>query len=215
MKITEIFESIDGEGKRAGSLVTFIRTYGCPLRCSYCDSMYSVDDKTTKVEYLSVDEILSKVDELGHHNITITGGEPLIQSDMKHLLEVLGDAGYDVNVETSGSVYPEYFLDLPNVWYTIDYKLPSSDMEDKMENRIFELACEEDVIKFVIGSDEDLNRTLEILKKFEFPCAVYLSPVFGFDSKKIVEFMISNKLETCKIQLQLHKYIWDPDMRGV
>lgn len=215
MKITEIFKSIDGEGKRAGSLVTFIRTYGCPLRCSYCDSMYSVDDSETDTLDMSVDDIISIVDSFGINKVTVTGGEPLIQPEMKDLLLKLSNSGYDVNVETSGHIYPDYLNEINDVWYTVDYKLPLSNMESKMNDELFDHLSQDDVIKFVAGSFDDLHRMVEVMNEHDFVSEIYISPVFGFEPKHIVNFMLENQLTNCKIQLQMHKYIWDPNMRGV
>lgn len=220
MRVCEIFKSIEGEGKRAGSPCTFIRLVGCNLRCSYCDSTYSYDGGSD----LSVDEIVNIVKSNNCPYVTVTGGEPLIQKGIKELLTELTISGYQVNVETNGSInvrdiFPERSLS-DGLFFTVDYKCPSSGMEESMDRDMFMpwstdlLAC--DVIKFVVGDKEDLKKAASIIKHSHLGAEFYISPVFGkIDPKEIVEYMLENKLNTAKIQLQMHKIIWDPNMRGV
>lgn len=213
MKVVEIFKSIDGEGKRAGLPTTFIRLHGCNLSCSYCDSKYAcIGDEYTE---MTVEQITQSVLDLGVNSVTVTGGEPLIHDDIKCLLENLNYFGFDVNVETNGSqnIFAYRF---PHVWFTVDYKCPTSSMTDQMNPYLFEHQLRSnDVLKFVVGSEEDMNVALQVIEKYRPNCSIYFSPVFGFDAKKIVEFMMEHELYHCKVQLQLHKYIWDKDMRGV
>lgn len=213
MKVVEIFKSIDGEGKRAGLPTTFIRLHGCNLSCSYCDSKYAcTGDEYTE---MTPEQIIQSVLELGVSSVTVTGGEPLIHDDVNILLEKLNYFGFDVNVETNGSQNISVHR-FPGVWFTVDYKCPTSKMTDKMNPYLFEHQLRNnDVLKFVVGSEEDMNAALEMLEKYRPNCSIYFSPVFGFDTKKIVEFMMEHELYHCKVQLQLHKYIWDKDMRGV
>ena len=213
MKVVEIFKSIDGEGKRAGLPTTFIRLHGCNLSCSYCDSKYAcTGDEYTE---MTPEQIIEYVLDLGINSVTVTGGEPLIHDDINFLLEKLNHFGFDVNVETNGSQNISIHR-FPGVWFTVDYKCPTSKMTDKMNPYLFEHQLRNnDVLKFVVGSEEDMNAALEMLEKYRPNCSIYFSPVFGFDTKKIVEFMMEHELYHCKVQLQLHKYIWDKDMRGV
>ena len=225
MRIVEIFDSIEGEGLRTGKLVTFIRTAGCNLRCSYCDTQYSFNPN----EYpdMSIDEIVDKVKSIGNKLITVTGGEPLIQKDMRQLLSRLTLDGYKVNIETNGSVDirpfqlvgkpDEYCISQDNIMFTLDWKSISSNMSDKMlDSNLF--ACRDrDVIKFVVGTKEDLDQMLEVITNNKFRCEnIYISPVWGqIEMVDIVEFMKINNLQNCTIQIQLHKLIWPVDMRGV
>lgn len=213
MKVVEIFKSIDGEGKRAGLPTTFIRLHGCNLSCSYCDSKYAcIGDEYTE---MTVEQITQSVLDLGVNSVTVTGGEPLIHDDIKCLLENLNYFGFDVNVETNGSQNISIHR-FPGVWFTVDYKCPTSNMTDQMNPYLFEHQLRSnDVLKFVVGSEEDMNVALQVIEKYRPNCSIYFSPVFGFDTKKIVEFMMEHELYHCKVQLQLHKYIWDKDMRGV
>lgn len=240
MKVVEIFNSIDGEGRRAGELTTFIRLYGCNLRCSYCDTKYSYDQQDGEKPWkeMSITEIIEECDKYDTNNITVTGGEPLIHLDIQYLLRALSEAGYDVNVETNGSVsIDRYYKDngehatgYENVWFTIDYKCPSSNMTDKMYISNFSdvkhKPYKDVVYKFVVGSEQDLQESLKMicqLSRFikkEHNCLVYLSPVFGqIEPKEIVEFMQKEKLCSSqlpiRVQLQIHKFIWDVNERGV
>ena len=211
--VNEIFSSIDGEGIRTGYLTTFIRLNGCNLKCSYCDTKYA--QKPEKPNY-SIDEILAKVKEIGNQRITLTGGEPLIHNQVKLLVENLSFLGYEVNIETNGAVpLPDSFCKLPGVIITMDWKCPSSGCNKAMnKGNLQKLTCI-DVLKFVVGTEEDLQEALRIYK-MGLPCYFYLSPVFGeMEPKRIVEFMKENNMQFATVQVQLHKIIWDPNERGV
>jgi 7-carboxy-7-deazaguanine synthase len=212
MKVVEIFKSIDGEGIRAGFPATFIRLVGCNLRCSYCDTRYSYENP--EYEELTVDQIVKCVSDLHCHRITLTGGEPLIHDDVDKLITVLTDNGYEVNIETNGSVDIYPYIYNPNIILTVDYKCPSSGMESKMLLNNIKYLRFTDVLKFVVGTQEDLDKCRFISQR---TCAnVYVSPVFGqIQPKDIVDYILTNELNNCRVQLQLHKYIWDPQERGV
>lgn len=216
MKINEIFSSIDGEGYRAGELATFIRVAGCNLRCNYCDTKYALDENVGKE--MSIKEILEEVDKFNVKNITITGGEPLIHKDIEILIDLLIKNGYRVNIETNGSVKIDKYLN--KCLITMDYKCTSSLMEEKMLLENIEKLTEKDVLKFVIR-DSDFENVEEILEKYKIKSYIYISPVFNeVELSKIVEFMkkCNNKginMEKVRLQLQLHKIIWSPDMKGV
>lgn len=221
MKVSEIFNSIEGEGKRAGAPCTFIRLFGCNLRCTYCDSMYAVEghDYTE----MTVEEIIEKVKEWDWcKKVTVTGGEPLIQEDIKQLLCKLLEENFIVNVETNGS---RPLIELPEgrsgvtayeLFYTIDFKTGTSGMMDKMCPKAFEHLKHGDVIKFVVGSEEDLMQAKDFCESHYLLASIYVSPIFGkIEPKDIVEFIQKNRLWNWKVQLQLHKYIWSVDTRGV
>lgn len=209
LKINEIFYSIEGEGKRAGELAAFVRLTGCNLRCSYCDTKYAFDEG----EELSTQDIAKKL--LLIKNITLTGGEPLMQN-VHELIKIL--RSHEINIETNGSVDIRPYLDYPNVFFTVDYKCPSSGMESKMFNDNFALLREKDVLKFVVEDMGDLETALKVYLNYEPACKVYVSPVYGkIEPSTIVEFMKAHYV-ICKewrIQLQLHKFIWKQDERGV
>lgn len=227
MLINEIFSSIDGEGIRTGFPVTFIRTYGCNLLCSYCDTLYAVDpqteeDKQNAFTSMGIDEIVEKCKELKNRRITFTGGEPLIQKDAAYLVNKLLDEGFEVNIETNGAVNIEEFdvkiasKNLFNLIYTLDYKTASSGMEDKMILSNLEYIGTEDVLKFVVGSREDLDKMKEIVTNYDIEAEIFVSPVFGkIEPRELVEYVLENDLQNVRVQLQLHKIIWNPETRGV
>ena len=212
MKVVEIFKSIDGEGKRAGLPTTFIRLYGCNLNCSYCDTRYGCEDNNYKI--MSIKQILDKVKELDCNSITITGGEPLIHPGIEQLIDVLYKAGYWINIETNGTQRIWHYGS-DRLFFTADYKCPSSGMTEKMDCN-FEDLDKDDVLKFVVGSHEDMVSALEFLETHNIKTNVYFSPVFGeIEPVQIVDFIIGHKLNDCKVQLQLHKIIWNPEEKGV
>ena len=212
MRVVEIFKSIDGEGIRAGYPVTFIRLAGCNLRCSYCDTKYSYDSLIYKNE--TIYDIMEEVDKLGCNRITLTGGEPLIHNNVQELIETLTDNNYEVNIETNGSVDIKKYTKNKNVIITMDYKCPSSGMEDKMLLKNLSSLRTKDVLKFVVGSKEDLNKCKQIIK--DTKAQVFISPVFGnIEPKEIVKYILDNNMYNCRVQLQLHKFIWNPEERGV
>ena len=218
-KIAEMFSSINGEGTHAGQLAFFVRFTGCNLKCSYCDTKWA---NVPNAEYteMTVDEIRSEVQKSGISNVTVTGGEPLIQPNIVPLLETLCGDGRYVEIETNGSADVSEVLKIKGnrPALTMDYKLPSSGMESFMRTENFVLLEAKDTVKFVSGSLADLERALEIIRKYGLigKCAVYISPVFGkLKPAEIVDFMLSNKLNGVNVQPQMHKFIWDPNMRGV
>lgn len=216
MKINEIFSSIDGEGYRAGELATFIRVPGCNLRCNYCDTKYALDENAGKE--MSVKEILKEVEKYRVKNITITGGEPLIHKEIDLLIDLLIKKGYKINIETNGSVKIDKYLN--KCLITMDYKCTSSLMEKKMLLENIEKLTENDVLKFVIR-DSDFENVEKVLEKYKIKSYIYISPVYNeVELPKIVEFMKKChkkgiNMEKVRLQLQLHKIIWSPDMKGV
>lgn len=218
-KIAEMFSSINGEGTHAGQLAFFIRFTGCNLNCSYCDTKWAnVPD--AKYTEMTAEEILSEMKKSGIKNVTVTGGEPLIQQEIIPLLETLCGDGRYVEIETNGSADVSEVLKIKEnrPALTMDYKLPSSGMESHMRTENFAVLEKKDTVKFVAGSRADLERALEIIREFGLigKCAVYISPVFGeIEPAEIVDFMLANTLNGVNVQLQMHKFIWDPNMRGV
>lgn len=215
MRVVEIFESIDGEGIFTGCPVTFIRLYGCNLRCSYCDSRYACEGN--EYSEMTINSILSKVKEFGHKHVTLTGGEPLIHKDVAILIEKLVKAKYELNIETDGAVSITPFI-RSQLIFTLDYKCPSSGMEDMMILSNLKTLREKDVLKFVVGSKQDLETMKRVVEEYHLQgyCNIFVSPVFGkIEPKELVEFVLANHLEGVRVQLQIHKFIWDPDMKGV
>ena len=214
MRVVEIFKSIDGEGVRVGYPVTFIRLEGCNLRCSYCDTKYSYDD----AEYteMSVDDILMEVVNLHCNRITITGGEPLYHEDIYTLVDNLCDAGYEVNIETNGSILLAWSVIRENTIITMDWKCKGSGMTSEMCKDNLKRLRRKDVIKFVVSSEEDLNQARKLMIYSGCKAQVFISPVFGkIEPKEIVEYILSHGENDWRVQVQLHKIIWDPEKRGV
>ena len=219
MRVAEIFESINGEGPLAGQRALFLRFAGCNISCAYCDTAWANEPGYTGTQ-MSVDEIFLEVKKAQIRNITITGGEPLLQEDMPKLLKALADTGeHRIEIETNGTVDLTPFCDIgEDISFTMDYKLPGSGMEDAMCMENFRLLKENDSVKFVVGSAADLTRALEVIQRerLQGRCHVFLSPVFGeIDPEEIVEFIKKNRLDRVNLQLQLHKIIWAPEQRGV
>ena len=218
MKVVEIFKSIEGEGVRTGLPVTFVRLYGCNLRCEYCDTKYSYDEKDLCAYTIhTVEEIVETVMQLGCPNVTITGGEPMIHPGIERLLDALLLVGCEVNVETNGTrLVPYKYRDNTSIIFTMDYKCPSSGMNDKMEAFTFNTLRDWDVLKFVVSNDEDLDKMVEVLETIETKPAVFVSPVFGkIEPETIVNYLLIHHLHNVRVQVQLHKIIWDPEKRGV
>ena len=216
MKVIELFLSVNGEGLKSGELATFVRFAGCNLRCPYCDTKYSYENP--KYIEMSIDEIISKIESFKAHNVTLTGGEPLIQKDIDILIKKLSDKGYRVELETNGSVDISKYVGLKGVVFTLDYKGPTSLMEDKMLLDNYKYLTKNDVVKFVCGSTKDLEKARDIIIKYKLDEITnpFLSPVFGEISLEgMVDFMKENNLNHVRLQLQIHKIIWDKDKRGV
>lgn len=216
MIVNEIFYSIDGEGLRTGELAVFIRLAGCNLVCSYCDTKYAL--KVNSGIKMTIDEIFKEIEKYNCHNITLTGGEPLIHPGVDELIDRLVQNDYYVNIETNGSIDITPYLN--RCLITMDYKLPSSNMEKFMRLSNLEKLGENDVLKFVT-EESDFEKIEEILRDYYIKSYIYLSPIFNsVEPEKIVEFMkqLNNdgvNTQKVRVQVQLHKVIWDPNKRGV
>lgn len=216
MRVVEKFVSINGEGLRSGELAVFIRFANCNLRCSYCDTKYSFINPIYTEE--SIDELVKYVKSTGVKNVTLTGGEPLIQNEIKELMIELSNIGNRIEIETNGSINIAPYLNIPNVTFTLDYKLKGSGMEKYMDLTNYDFLRKNDVIKFVVSDYDDLEKTKEIIKKYDLinKANCLISPVWGrIEFEEIVNFLKDNKLNDVKMQLQIHKIIWDKDKRGV
>lgn len=214
--VNEIFTSIDGEGKRAGQLATFIRLAGCNMRCCYCDTLYAVN--RNQGDPMSIEEILEMCPI---KRITLTGGEPLYHPNVAELLKVLVSKGFEVNIETNGSIDIKEAKDIfrgSSSFITMDIKCPESGMELCNNFNNLQYLDERDVIKFVVGSLGDLDYMKQIIrtKLQNVRAQIYISPVFEqIHPVQIVDFIRDNNLTEVKLQLQVHKIIWDPKKRGV
>ena len=236
--VVEHFVSINGEGRRAGQLAHFIRFAGCNLACEYCDTKWANEEKVPYETY-NEKELYELINKSGVKNVTLTGGEPLLQKDMKQLLALLRkDRTLRIEIETNGSVDIRPFLlengkensivkagrkendgQPDNVTFTLDYKLSVSGMEDKMYLQNYENIRSMDTVKFVVGSKADLIKSKKIIEEYGLvtkKCGIYLSPCFGkIEPAEMVDFLVEQNMNDVNIQLQLHKFIWDPDKKGV
>lgn len=211
LKINEIFHSIQGEGSAAGLPCIFVRLTYCNLRCSYCDTEYAFYEGK---EY-SVEDIITIVKNYGCNLVEITGGEPLMQNESLDLLRHLCDENFSVMLETGGSL-PIENVDR-RVKIIMDLKCPSSRMEKKNLYSNISHLKPEDEVKFVIGDREDYNWAKKIIDEYNLSdkCSILFSPVFNkIEPKEIAEWVLKDNLKV-RFQLQLHKYIWKPDTRGV
>jgi len=203
MKIYSIFKSIQGEGLTIGAPTTFIRTSGCPLRCTYCDTTQAYEIG----EQMTLDAIMKKVEKFGTRNVCLTGGEPLAQRDAPKLVQMLLDAGSKVVVETNGAMPLDELPCTESLTISMDIKCPSSGESDKMLFDNIELLGPTDQLKFIISDDKDYAYAKEILEKYSPKCEVIFTPVGGKDLKAIAEKVLKEKLEV-RVLPQLHKFIW-------
>jgi len=221
-KVNEIFTSIQGEGIHTGLPTTFIRFSGCNLRCRWCDTKYALDPGNGKD--MSIEEILSTVKKDNGKYICLTGGEPLLQPDISRLIGDLIDEGYNVDIETNGSIdISNLVKDHPDLMISMDVKPPSSgESESLLVSNISELRGS-DQLKFIIEDEKDLDHVFMILEKFVPPSNIILTPCSSGDGRFIAERLIaklkdpnlSEVLKRTRLMVQTHKVIWDPDQKGV
>lgn len=211
MRISEIYVSIQGESQYAGLPCTFIRTTGCDLRCRYCDSTYAFHGGRT----MEVEAILNEVQSFGVPMVLLTGGEPMLQPDLPRLATRLLENKFRVSIETSGA----HALDsLPEeVIRIVDVKTPYSGEAGRMHPAVLQNLKAKDAIKFVLADESDYQWAKEQLPQCLFSNGpeVLFSPVHGMlDPKMLIEWILRDRL-TVRVNLQLHKYIWGADTRGV
>ena len=218
-RVTERFVSINGEARRAGELSCFIRLAGCNLCCNYCDTRWSCDPDAP-AEELTKEELLSWVLQEGIRNVTLTGGEPLLSPGVRELLLLFDrQETLRVEVETNGAVSLDLIGGLSDrVTFTMDLKCPGSGMSDRMIWKNTEYLRPVDTVKCVVSDRRDLDWVREKTEEYKLTekCVVYISPVFGrIDPKEIVEYLKEFRMNEVRMQLQLHKFIWDPGKKGV
>ncbi|MGZ8383697.1 MAG: 7-carboxy-7-deazaguanine synthase QueE [Nitrospira sp.] len=211
IKVTEIFHSIQGESTYAGRPCLFIRLTGCPLRCTWCDTAYAFYGGRD----LTIEEIVGEVRSFDCPLVEVTGGEPLGQPESLGLLTRLCDEGFEVLLETSGAI-DTAGVDR-RVHVILDVKCPGSGMADQMHWPNLERLSAQDEAKFVIKDRADYEWARELVRREDLStrCTVLFSPVFSdVEVRQLAEWVLADKLPV-RFQLQLHKYIWTPDMRGV
>ncbi len=211
MRVTEIFHSIQGESTSAGRPCAFVRLTGCPLRCTWCDSEYTFHGGTE----MTLEAILATVRSYDCRLVEVTGGEPLHQPEAFTLIERLCTDGYEVLVETSGAI--DVTPVDPRARLIMDVKCPGSGMTDRMDWKNLDRVGAKDEVKFVLKDRADYEFARRIIARHGLAerCPVLLSPSFGeLDPRQLSEWVLADKLPV-RVQLQLHKFIWDPQTRGV
>jgi len=209
MKINEIFYSIQGEGRWVGSPNIFIRTTGCNLRCSFCDTKYAYDIG----EYMDIKEIMGDISKYQCRYVCVTGGEPLLQKETYDLIESLLKADYEVCLETNGSINIEKLVDKESLMISLDIKCPSSGMHEKMCFENIVNLDKDDQLKFVIVDKKDYDYAKKIICKHKPICSIFLQPVWGTNLKDVSDWILKDELNV-KLGLQIHKIIWG-DVKGV
>lgn len=211
MKITEIFYSLQGESTFAGLPCIFIRTAGCNLRCHYCDTTYSHQEGYS----LTIHQILREIQKYDPVKLVeVTGGEPLLQEEVYELFAALNTRDYQILLETNGSLplnkVPDFVVKI------VDVKTPGSGYEDSFLIENLKLIRNKDQLKFVVSDRNDYNWVKAFITEHQLQNqALLLSPVLGsLAPLQLAEWIIRDKLPV-RMQLQLHKYIWDKDKRGV
>ncbi len=213
LRITEIFLSIQGESSHAGRPCAFVRLTGCPMRCTWCDSEYTF----TGGERISFDEIFAQLKYFGCNLVEVTGGEPLAQKNVFPFITRLCDEGYEVLIETGGYVSTANADERAKI--ILDVKCPASgEAERNHWANLEKLRKESDEVKFVIADLNDWQFAREIIEKYDLQNRtkeILISPVFGVENlQKIAETVARSGLKV-RLNLQLHKYIWGKDTKGV
>jgi 7-carboxy-7-deazaguanine synthase len=211
LKVCEIFTSIQGESSYAGRPCTFVRLMGCNLRCSYCDTTFAYDEGIE----LSEEDILTKIGRTGIGLVEITGGEPLVQREVYPFMKRLIEEGYEVLIETNGSLSIKE-IDRRAV-VILDIKTPGSGMSERMDYSNLDEIKKEDEVKFVITDREDYEWTKDIIERFSLTnkSGLLLSPAFGILAPEdLARWMIEDRLRA-RLNIQLQKYIFGPEKRRV
>lgn len=204
LRITEVFYSLQGEGRFSGIPTVFIRLTGCPLRCAYCDTAYAFKGG----EWRDIDELLAQVAGYQCSHVTVTGGEPLAQKDCLSLLNALCDAGYQVSLETSGALDISQVDD--RVVRVMDLKTPGSGEVDKNLLRNLDYLQAKDQLKFVICDERDYQWSRDLIRQRNLAdkCELLVSPSYGQMAPPLLaEWVLRDRLPV-RFQLQLHKQLW-------
>ncbi len=212
LTVNEIFHSIQGESTYAGEPCVFVRLTACDLRCSWCDTPYAFHEGRK----MTVDDVVAAVDEYGCPTVEVTGGEPLLQADVIPLMERLLAGGKTVLLETGGH---RSIAAVPDgVVRIVDIKCPGSGEEDRTDWSNVSRLTPRDQVKFVLAdrADYEYARDIVLREVLAERCdAVLFSPVHGrLDLRALAEWVLADRLPV-RVQVQLHKYIWDPQTRGV
>lgn len=213
LRVTEIFRSIQGESTHAGRPCTFVRLTGCPMRCVWCDSEYTF----TGGEHMSLDAVMDQVHAFGCNLVEVTGGEPLAQKKAFDLIARLCDEGFEVLIETGGYVSTAGLDERAKV--ILDIKCPASGEEPRNDwSNLERLRADRDEVKFVIAGEGDWHYAKKVIEEHDLQNrthAVLISPAWDqIDLQQLANWIAESGLNV-RMQLQLHKYIWGPDVKGV
>ena len=214
LRVTEIFRSIQGESTHAGRPCSFVRLTGCPMRCVWCDSEYTF----TGGERVSIEDVMRQVRTYGCQLVEVTGGEPLAQKEAFELIRRLCDEDYEVLIETGGFVSTEGVDERARV--ILDVKCPASgEAERNHWPNLERLRADRDEVKFVVLDRADWEFARRVVEQYELESralAILVSPVWGeTDLKELADLVSASGLKNTRMQLQLHKYIWGPEVHGV
>lgn len=213
--ISEIFYSIQGEGTRAGMPCVFVRLQGCNFRCSWCDTPYALESNEDAF-WMTGEQILDKVKNYNCNFVEFTGGEPLFQKESVDLINDFVDAGFLIAIETNG--YHSFEFLNPKAVKIMDIKCPGSKMMSFNNYENLKLLTKHDELKFVILDKNDFDWAIDFLHNhnlFDKVGTVLFSPVFGLmEPVKLANWILETKLPI-RLQLQIHKFIWEPNARGV
>jgi len=211
LKVNEIYHSIQGESSKSGLPCVFVRLTYCNLRCTYCDTEYAFYEGEDK----SIEEIINEVKKYNCNLVEVTGGEPLVQKECLDLMKRLCDEGFDVMLETGGSLTIKDVDE--RVMVVMDLNCPSSKMEKKNLYKNIHFLKPTDELKFVIGNKEDYDWSKEIISRYDLQdkCEILFSAVYSeLEPLSLVNWIIEDKLDV-RYQLQMHKYIWHPETKCV
>jgi 7-carboxy-7-deazaguanine synthase len=212
LTINEIFHSIQGESTHAGRRCVFVRLTACDLRCSWCDTPYAFHEGRK----MSLEEVLAEVEQHDCETVELTGGEPLLQKDVYPLIDRLLERGKLVLIETGGHISLERVP--PAVRTIMDVKCPGSGEAGRTDWSNLDRLDGNDEVKFVIRDRADYEYARHVLRRYALDTkveAVLFSPVHGvLDPKTLSEWVLEDRLPV-RVQLQVHKYIWSPETRGV
>jgi 7-carboxy-7-deazaguanine synthase len=212
LTINEIFYSIQGESTYAGRPCVFVRLTACDLRCSWCDTPYAFHEGRKR----SLEDVMAEVEAFGCPLVEVTGGEPLLQEEVYPLMRALLDRGRTVLLETGGHRSTERVPDA--VVTVLDVKCPGSGEAHRNDWGNLERLRAQDEVKFVVNDRGDYEYARDVISRHGLAAraaAIHLSPVHGvLDARTLSEWVLADRLPA-RVQLQIHKFIWDPSMRGV
>ena len=194
---------MQGEGKWTGLPNIFIRTTGCNLRCSFCDTKYAYENE----EELTIEQIKNKIKKCKCNHICITGGEPLIQKDITYLINELLKESYTIGIETNGSINIKPIIEKEKLMISCDIKCPSSKMHKEMVFENIQMLEKKDQLKLIIQDKKDYDYAKKIIQKYRPKCTVFFQPVYNTNITKLAEWILEDNLDV-KLGLQIHKILW-------